>query len=105
MRVVHVELDAEEEVSDLLGGGRFAIHIAFDFIVLDCARNTDIVIVLVARWRLVLVSIVKLQSDGGLNHASITAFVDEVLHLLCSDHRHSADAHHEANGVEYVGLA
>ena len=85
MRVVHIELHAEEKVAHLLGRRGFAVDVALYLVALDSSRHADEVHVLVPRRRLILVCVVELQGDRGFGDARVATFVDKVLRALGSD--------------------
>jgi hypothetical protein len=105
VRVVHIQLHTEEEVADALTSLQLTIDVALDFVVLDATTHGDFIEVFIARGRELFVAIVKFKLDSGLGDTSVASFVYQVLHLLSSDQRHARNAHHEADGVEDVGLA
>ena len=80
MRVVYVELNRPEEVLDPVVLDVAPIDEVFVFAADDdLPGDGDLVEVLVAQGRLLLVSIVESDGDSGLGDARLTVLVDQFL--------------------------
>ena len=106
MGIVDIELNRAEEVLDSVILDIAAID---EVLVLaandDLPGDGDLVIVLIAQWRLLLVPVVECDGDGGFGHPSLAVLVDQLLQVGCSHVAQVGDAKEEADGVQNITLS
>ena len=105
MRVVNIQLDGPKEVLHPI-----VLDIAPVDEVLVLPPNDhlpgdgDLVEVLIAQGRLLLVPVVESDGDSGLGDASLAVLVDQFLEIGRPDVTQVSDAEEEADGVQNVTL-
>ena len=71
----------------------------------NLSGNCNLIIVLIAKRRLFLVSVVESDGDSCLGHSSLTILVDELLKIAGSDMTQVGDSEEKADGIQDVTFA